>query len=298
MKTAAEELYTRHTEKAFKLLENKRRNTSVSSNALLDTLEAYALFAKAKEQRHASHHHLIALTTFLKGINRNDSAAGFIHSGIFNGFNSLSYEIAKWLSPNASFAEVELFQKGAMATTLLSLGLLELGKNYVKTGAEAFRNELLVRLLANSSFAELRFKALAETLSREEKHTTTAAKSMEALLLLVSLIAFSKEEIPEDFIEALKEKILMGLSEAKKIAEANGTENARFISHLESIELAIEKSQYDMIIELFDALLKIKESSYEEIKKDAEEIKKMTFSINEAYGAGKNSKASLLHLVG
>lgn len=298
MKTVAEELYTRHTEKALKLLENTRRRSPVSSNALMDTLEAYSLFAIAKEQKHASHHHLIALTTFLKGINRSESAAGFIHPGIVNGFNSLSLAIAKWLNPNASIAEKELFQKGMMATTLLSLGALELGKNIVKSGSDVFRNELLIRLLAQSSFAELRFKALAETLIRDDKRTTSAAKAMEALLLLVSLIAFSKEEIPEDFIEAVKEKIHKGLIEAKKIAEADGMENARFISHLESIELAIEKSQYDMATELFDALLRLKEGSYEELKKDAEEIKKMTLSINEAYGTGKNSKASLLHFVG
>lgn len=298
MKTASEELYTAHTQKAVKLLENKRRRVSSSSNALIDAFEAYSLLAIAKEQQFAAHHHLIALEAFSKGLNRNESQAGLISHANFTGLNVLTEAIAKWLNPTSSLGEKALFQKGTLFLLIFALGSLELAKGVLKAEPLVFSNELLLRLLSSSSMATLKIKGLCNTLTKNEQKAEKAATALEGLLLLICLAAFSKDEIPEDFFEALKDRLLLGIQEAKKIAEELRTENAFFLSSLGGLEMAIEKSRYEMVPELIDSLLKRTGGSFEELKRDAAEIKQIAFSINEAFKVGRLSKPSLLHLVG
>jgi hypothetical protein len=297
VKTEADERYTSHTEKAVKLLKNKRRKDTASSQVLLDQLEAYVLFATAKDQGKAANHHLIALSTFLKGVGRDESAAGFIHPGVLNGLNAMTEAIARYLKPKASFAEMGLYQKGVLAIGILSVALMMLSKSVVKSGPEPFRQELLMRLFAQSGFGEGRLLALSDTLTQDPVRAARAAKACTAMTLLTLLIAAVQEEVPEDFFEAIQEKVASGLIEAKAITETIEPQGF-LMSTLTGIEIALEKREYPLLMELIDALLHQSGSSLEELKKDLNEIQKMAYTIQDAYKVGKTVKPSLIHLVG
>lgn len=297
MRREADEHYTTHTEKALKLLENRKRKDLASAQVLVDQLEAYVLFATAKDQGKAAPHHVIALSTFLKSIGRDESEAGFIHPGILNGMNALTESIARYLKPKATFAEIALFQKGVLALGILSAALIVLGKGIVKSGPEQFGQELLMRLFANSGFGDGKLLALCETLTQDEQRATRAAKACTTIALLAMLIAAMREEVPEEFFEALQKKIASGLNEAKAIAETVEPQGF-FISTLAGIELALEKREYSLFMELIDALLHRSGSSLEELKKDLKEIQTMAFRIQDAYKVGKTVKPSMVHLIG